>query len=206
MHTESTTPACAVQYRDIEGFPGYRVGDDGSVWSCWSRMSNGHVCMSDNWRPLKQNPANKHGHLKVSLCRNGDQVTRLVHHLVLEAFVGPRPEGTEACHDPDRDPSNNRLSNLRWDTPKANGQDRVRHGTQARGEVGGSAKLTREIVEQILILHRTEGLGGMAICRRLGFPPATRGAVNCVLGGRTWNHVTGLPKAKEKPRPARPRL
>jgi hypothetical protein len=23
-----------VSYRPIEGFPGYRVGDDGSVWSC----------------------------------------------------------------------------------------------------------------------------------------------------------------------------
>jgi hypothetical protein len=47
--------------------------------------------------------------------------------LVLEAFVGPCPDGLEACHWDD-DPTNNRLSNLRWDTSIANKRDMARNG------------------------------------------------------------------------------
>lgn len=52
----------------------------------------------------------------------------LAHRLVLEAFVGPCPEGMQACHN-DGDRMNTRVGNLRWDTPKANSADRWRHGT-----------------------------------------------------------------------------
>ena len=47
--------------------------------------------------------------------------------LVLEAFVGPRPDGHECCHYDD-DPMNNHLSNLRWDTRSANSFDAIRNG------------------------------------------------------------------------------
>jgi hypothetical protein len=64
----------------------------------------------------------------VSLSRGarGTTKTRLVHHLVLEAFVGPRPDGQVGCHFDD-DPRNNRVENLRWDTSSANALDRVRN-------------------------------------------------------------------------------
>lgn len=48
------------------------------------------------------------------------------HRLVLEAFVGPCPPDMVACHDNGR-PRHNHVSNLRWDTPRANNLDRVRH-------------------------------------------------------------------------------
>lgn len=75
-----------------------------------------------------------HGYLDVGLCDGGVRRTRLVHRLVLEAFVGPCPEGQEACHA-DSDRTNNRLSNLRWDTTKANAADRVAAG-HARSPTG----------------------------------------------------------------------
>ena len=49
------------------------------------------------------------------------------HILVLETFVGPRPEGMHGCHYDDN-PMNNRLDNLRWDTPRANRMDEIRNG------------------------------------------------------------------------------
>ncbi len=70
-----------------------------------------------------------HGYPQVQLRRGN---VRTVHSLVLEAFVGPRPEGMEACHD-DGDKLNAKLINLRWDTPGANGQDKSRHGTAKAG-------------------------------------------------------------------------
>ena len=69
----------------------------------------------------------KGGYAQVSLRGSGRRRTAHVHSLVLEAFVGPRPRpGMEACHG-DGDSSNDRLSNLRWDTNSANHYDAVRH-------------------------------------------------------------------------------
>lgn len=65
--------------------------------------------------------------LGVSLCGKGKPVRRMIHQLVLEAFKGLCPEGQEACHYDD-DSSNNRLSNLRWDTHPANEEDKKRNG------------------------------------------------------------------------------
>nr|WP_232111245.1 HNH endonuclease signature motif containing protein [Nocardia wallacei] len=52
---------------------------------------------------------------------------RTAHSLVAEAFIGPRPEGLQVCHN-DGDPTNNMLANLRYDTPSENQTDIVRHG------------------------------------------------------------------------------
>lgn len=67
------------------------------------------------------------GHLRVGLWKNRKQKHRYVHRLVLEAFVGDAPPGTEACHWND-DPEDNRLENLRWGTSTENKLDKVRNG------------------------------------------------------------------------------
>lgn len=41
------------------------------------------------------------------------KVKKLVAELVLETFVGPKPEGKKACHK-DNDKTNNRVENLYW--------------------------------------------------------------------------------------------
>lgn len=51
-----------------------------------------------------------------------------VHRLVLEAFVGPKPEGAVTRHL-NGDPTDNRLANLAYGTPAENGADMRRHGT-----------------------------------------------------------------------------
>lgn len=70
----------------------------------------------------------KSGHQLVVLGRGH---SRLIHRLVLEAFVGPRPDGMECCHG-DGDPANNCLNNLRWDTRSANVLDDYKHGVRKR--------------------------------------------------------------------------
>jgi hypothetical protein len=67
------------------------------------------------------------GHRGVKLRRDGVARSRYVHHLVLEAFVGPCPPGMVACHWNDV-PDDNRLSNLRWATKSENRLDCVRNG------------------------------------------------------------------------------
>lgn len=60
--------------------------------------------------------------------RTDRMVHERVHRLVLEAFIGPCPDGMVGCHT-DGDPLNNRLDNLRWDTPSNNNRDKRAHGT-----------------------------------------------------------------------------
>lgn len=122
----------------VLGFEGlYRVSADGRV----ERIT------SDGFRPLKPFMM-KIGYLGVNLHREGKRKLRLVHRVVLEAFVGPRPSGMEACHF-DCDRLNNRVENLRWDTKKANRRDSMREGTIARRSSIKGFKLPDEAVKAL---------------------------------------------------------
>lgn len=142
----------ATRYRDVVGFPGYLTGDDGSVWSCldW------HGGIGEEWRRLRPRPLRR-GHLRVALRRGGRTFDCYVHALVLTAFRGPRPVGTECCHFPDRNPANNRLDNLRWATSKDNREDQRKHGTLLWGEKNPGARLTDDDVLTIRRLHAAGG-------------------------------------------------
>lgn len=56
------------------------------------------------------------GHVTVAIGRGN---SRPVHQLVMEAFVGPRPEGNEVLHL-NGNPSDNRLENLKYGTRREN--------------------------------------------------------------------------------------
>lgn len=115
----------SVRWVAIQGYEGvYEVSDQGHVRSldrpdAWGRPARGRV--------LKPYTTTS-GHQRVTLCLKGKIRRFFVHRLVLTAFVGPQPADTEACHN-DGNPANNVVLNLRWDTKKANAQDRRAHGT-----------------------------------------------------------------------------
>lgn len=117
------------QWKPVVGFEGlYEVSSRGRVRSLpHSAPGRPGVVMHFAGKVLPGS-VNPQGYIEVGLSRDGVRTLRKVHRLVLEAFVGPRPDGTEGCHG-DGDPGNNRLTNLRWDTRSANTYDKVRHGT-----------------------------------------------------------------------------
>lgn len=179
--------AALTEYREIEGFPGYRVGKDGSVWSRW-RIGR-RATPDGEWKKLKPFPDRK-GYLRVELYRgDGGKVRRLVHHLVLEAFVGPCPEGMEGCHDPDPNPANNCLGNLRWDTRKGNVGDAMRAGrmkwVEHRGSEQASAKLHERDIPAIFAL-RNRGLTQKEIGDLFGVSFQT---ISKVLRRNRWTHA-----------------
>ena len=92
-----------------------------------------------------------------------------VHTLVLEAFVGPRPDGYVACHN-DGDGSNNHVSNLRWDTYSSNNFDVAEHGThwQVRKT---HCKNGHEFTPENTI-HRSDG--GRRKCRKCQYAATKR--------------------------------
>lgn len=168
-----------VEYRIIPGQTNYRVGDDGSVWSCAPRNGFPDV----GWRKL--NPArNRDGYLLVSFSRRNKRRLRFVHVLVLEAFVGPRPEGFY-CRHLNGNPQDNCLSNLCWGTPKENAADSIRHGTWLHGERAWRAKLTVEKVIEVRNLAAA-GMSLTDIAKRLG---VTTGAVQAIVCRSNWKHV-----------------
>ncbi len=116
------------QWRPVPGWAGiYSVSDQGRV-----RSENRTVTLPcgqiRSYRQRILSPAiDPMGRCQINL-KNGAVLRKVrIHTLVLEAFVGPRPEGMEACHFDD-DATNNKLENLRWDTSLANKQDMARNG------------------------------------------------------------------------------
>lgn len=119
----------AEQWRAIPEWEGlYEVSDDGLVRTL-PRTTTSYG--GRTWRrgaTVRRGSSNDTGHLYVKLQHGSRSQTVGVHRLVLLAFVGPAPIGTEACHN-NGNPSDNRLANLRWDTRSENVLDRVRHGS-----------------------------------------------------------------------------
>lgn len=90
-----------------------------------------------------------------------------VHRAVLEAFVGPRPEGSEAAHH-NGNKHDNLLENLRWATHAENIADKVRHGTcSAHGK-----QLTREESAEIR-RRRESGESRDDVAEAFGVTPQT---------------------------------
>jgi hypothetical protein len=92
----------------------------------------------------------------------------------------------EARHFPDRDPSNNAVTNLSWATRKANFADKQIHGTQTRGEKHHTSKLTDEKVRAMRAEYAAGGITQLRLGRKYGVNQHTTG---CLLNGSTWKHV-----------------
>lgn len=115
----------AEQWRPVPGYEGlYEVSSEGRVKALPKIDAQGGRRRERMFRPSRMDAG---GHLGVKLRKDGVVTSRYVHHLVLEAFVGPRPDGAVGCHWNDT-PDDNRLSNLRWGSPSDNSYDRVRNG------------------------------------------------------------------------------
>ena len=127
----------------------YCISDDAVVWSRKPKNGRGGLLSDDlkNWRTVRQQK-DVDGYYRVGLWIDGVQKTKFVHKLLYECFVGEIPVGYQVCHE-DGCPGNNTLGNLRCDTPQGNQRDRLRHGTDSRGERGGGAKLSQQQVTEI---------------------------------------------------------
>lgn len=122
-------------WKPVVGWEDYlEVSDHGRVRSL-DRITVGIEGKEYRFKGKLRNPnRTKFGYLRMQLRHNGRESRAFVHEIVLEAFVGPRPRGMEACHN-DGDRTNNSLNNLRWDDRSGNVEDMVRHGTHNMARV-----------------------------------------------------------------------
>ena len=164
-----------VRWLPIPGFEGkYEVSSDGSV----RHIKRLHKPLT----PLD----NGAGYRQVSLVQDdGKIVKRYIHWAVLSAFVGPRPEGFYACHN-DGDRSNNKLSNLRWDTIQNNLRDKWGHGTAIYGEAHQwTTKFNTKFAKEAKRMLAT-GFTHEEIALSLG---VSRSQISAVACGLVWAHI-----------------
>jgi hypothetical protein len=172
-----------LEYKPIPSLPTefYRAGSDGTIWGC--QKSGAGAGKAGEWKQLKGGAIGK-GYAGVRLGINGAYLTRYVHRLVLEAFVGPCPEGMEGCHN-NGNKADNRIANLRWDTPTNNSLDRNAHGTDIRGSQIPWAKLTEEQIPAI----RQRLAAGDEVKKVAADFGVHKETIRSVQAGRTWRHV-----------------
>ena len=148
-------------WADVPGFGGhYRVSTKGRVIvkrRAVTRMGRHGKLVTYNYRARLLRPTNSNGYKSVHIGVNGTKYTALVHHLVLAAFLGPKPKGQFGCHN-DGNPMNNCLSNLRWDTHKGNMADRKAHGMYPSGEDHPMAKFSNETRQKISQMNLQQAL------------------------------------------------
>lgn len=102
-----------------------------------------------------------------------------IHSLVMETFIGPRPDKCVVAHN-DGNPKNPQLANLRYDTVAGNVADKKAHGTHTCGETHSRAKLTQEEVDEI---RSITGIPQSQIAARYGI---TQPHVSALRTGRRW--------------------
>lgn len=164
--------------RGFEDF--YAVSNHGRMKSLARVVFNGFKHHTRPERVLKLVPKPS-GYTFVDLCTNGVRERKYVHHAVLEAFVGPCPDGHLTRHL-NNDPSDNRLSNLRWGTPLENMHDKRRHGTQQVGEEIHAAILSEDDVREI----RQSSERSRYVAKRFGVHETT---IHDVRRRKTWKHI-----------------
>lgn len=167
--------------------------DDREIWKpvigvdgLYSVSSEGRVKRNSSNRILSQFKVGGGSvkYMAVAMRVNGAHDQRRVHRMVLESFVGPCPDGMAGAHG-DGNSQNNKLSNLRWATPKENSDDMRDHGTRAMGSRHGYSKLN----ESDILAIRNRIVGGeknRSIAKDYGVSIST---IHCIRHNRTWKHV-----------------
>jgi len=167
-----------VEWREIPGWPEYRVNRSGEVLTSnkrgWSPQTG--------WRRLKPF-FSKTGYVCYDFWRDGRRSKMKAHRIVLMTFVGPS-NGLDACHN-NGNKLDNRLENLRWDTRKENIRDSVRHGTHSRFNAG---KLKRDQVLEIKRLLAS-GESQMQIGRKFGVSGV---CIWKIANGKSWSRINSV--------------
>ena len=175
-------------WKAIPGFEGsYEVSNLGNA-----RSLPREIVATNRWggvnvytrpsRPLRPyvNTA-RGGYRYVNLNVDGQQNMRRVARLVASAFLGPPPEGMHVCHN-NGTPTDDRVENLRYGTPKENSADTDRHGRRQKGATHHQVRITEADARRIKYGSEPSD----ALAEELGVHV---GHIDNIRRGHRWAHV-----------------
>lgn len=151
-----------VEWKDIDGFPNYKISSTGSVYSVHSNK-----LMKLHLRGTRAD--NKY--LVVCVSKEGIQKNLSIHRLVAQAFI-PNPENLPCVNHIDGNKFNNDVSNLEWCTYSENNYHAFRTGLKhiPSGVTNKLCKLTYDDVVWIKnnIILGSKEFGTRPIARKYG--------------------------------------
>ena len=171
------------------------------IWTSIKDFSNYFVSNIGNVESKKQSCRKRlkpfkipKGYLIVRLRKDGKQYTKLIHRLVLEAFVGPCPDGHETNHK-DGNKQNNQLENLEWVTSSDNYAHAYRTGLQRPhlGELHPNSKLKNDevwLIKRLLWFEYPQN----KIAKMFRVISAT---INHIKTGKNWSHIKFEPTKRD---------
>lgn len=124
------------EWRQVEDFSNYWISESGKVWLQERIVPDGRRFRA---KFLKGSRCGKYP----SYCMQDDEGNwhnKYTHHLVAEAFIGPRPDGLNVLHKDD-DKENSHRSNLEYGTQSKNIKQAYDRGTRHGNSMGIYAEM-----------------------------------------------------------------
>ena len=173
----------AEEWRDIPSAPGYKASSLGRILGKSGRV----LSLSRD----------TYGYLICAVYKDGVRIGQKVHRLVCEAFHGLAKPDTPVVAHIDGCRHNNVPHNLMWATHKQNSQHMIVHGTKLQGDVHPSAKLSKDVVNEIWL----SPLNAQRIVEELC---VSKGAVKSIRSQHSWREYTStLPPQPDRPKKAK---
>ena len=172
-------------WRDICDYEGlYQVSNYGRAKS----FHNGETKIRCGY---KDGGKGKYRYLRVSLCKDGEEIAVLLHALTARAFL-PNPENKPVINHIDANKCNNCVWNLEWVTVRENAQHAARmgliKGNVNKGSKRPNAKLDDDTALQILEMHisDSEEFSAKALAKKFNLRERV---VLDLLRGKTYKDV-----------------
>jgi hypothetical protein len=166
------------EWRAIDGYPAYEVGDRGRV----------RRCRRDGHRVLKP-MVSTNGYFQISVYSGGRGRRVLVHSLVAAAFLGPRPHDKREINHRNGNKHDNVVGNLEYVTRQENKRHAAAAGLCARGERNAATSLTDADVAQMKARLRA-GWPQVAVAARYG---VGRSLISRVATSTSWGWLDPAP-------------
>lgn len=163
-------------WKSLDRFDGYY--DASSLGRVRRAKPGSSLSGNGTWVGRLSKPRNKKGYLEVELSVRGRRYFVLIHILVAEAFIGPKPLGKEVNHK-NGDKQDNRAKNLEY----LDAYDNVHHAIKLGLKKGGYLRWKE--VEQIRknYKHNKRGNGCYVLADKFGVTPKT---IWNIVNERCW--------------------
>lgn len=166
------------EFKEVPGYPEYRVSKDGQIQSRW-RRGNSKTPKSAEWNSLKCRKDEK-GYLTVALCDGVSKPkTFRLHRIIAITYLGYPPKNACVRHL-DGNPENNMLENLAYGTYAENENDKRRHGTWVLRCSGATLNLDKA---NEIRAHYAAGESQKSLAERYS---VSRPTITRVINGTIW--------------------